>query len=255
MLNIIRYILMDNLKNRFVIGYFIFLWAASFGLFILSNDADKGVLGMSNIVLLLVPLVCSIYTSISVYNAADFTRLLLTQPVSRIQIYLGYFISISLAMIAVFIIGVGVPLITYSGGDKVFSILSSGVILSIVFTAIAFLSSLWIQDKVKGVGFILFLWLYFAVMYDGLMLLFVKAMSDYPIEQYSIILALLNPIDLCRILIMFSLDISVLMGLTGAVIQDFMGTGAGKWIIYLTLFLWAVVPVLWAAWIFRRKDF
>lgn len=255
MLNIIRYILIDNLKNRFMVGYLFFLIAASFGLFILSNDADKGVLGMSNIVLLMVPLVCSIYTGISVYNAADFTRLLLTQPVSRVQIFLGYFISITVALITVFIVGVGIALVTFSSGERVFTMLVTGIMLSVVFSAIAFLVSLSIQDKVKGVGVILFLWLYFAVMYDGVMLMFVKAMSDYPIEQYSIILALLNPVDLCRMLIMFSLDISVLMGLTGAVIQDFLGTTAGKWIIYFTLMIWAVIPVLWSSWLFRKKDF
>lgn len=254
-INCIKYILLDNLRNRFIIGYFFILLAASFGLLFLSNDADKGVLGISNIVLLMIPLISSIYTSISVYNSSDFTRLLLTQPISRLQIYFAYLISVVMALVIVFIVGIGIPLMLYSGGEKIMTVMFSGVMLSIIFPAISFLISLSIQDKVRGIGTVLFLWLYFVVVYDGIMLLFVRAMSDYPIEQYTMILTLLNPIDLCRILIMFSMDISVLMGLTGAVLQDFIGTSIGKWIIYTTLVIWAAIPILWAARIFNRKDF
>ncbi len=255
MFNCIKYILLDNLRNRFIIGYFFLLAAMSFGLFVLSNDADKGVLGISNIVLLMVPLVCSIYTSIHIYNASDFTRLLLTQPISRSQIYFAYLISVTFTLLIVFILGIGIPMVIYSGGEKVLAVIGSGVFLTLIFTAISFLISLRITDKVKGIGMILFLWLYFVVVYDGIMLVFVRSMSDYPIERYTMLLSLFNPIDLCRILIMFSMDISVLMGLTGAVIQDFMGTALGKWIIYGTLLLWSVLPAWWAFRIFNRKDF
>ena len=247
--------MLDNLRSKFILGYFVLLLAASFGLLFLSNDVSKGVLGISNIVLLMVPLVCSIYTGINVYNSADFTRLLLTQPISRTQIFYSYLISVTLTLIIVFVIAIGIPLIMYSGGEKVFTLLVSGIMLTIVFTALAFLMGLTITDKVKGIGMILFFWLYFVVVYDGIMLLVVRAMSDYPIEQYTMILTLLNPVDLCRILIMFSMDISVLMGLTGAVLQDFLGTNLGMLIIYSTLFCWAAIPILSAAYIFKRKDF
>jgi Cu-processing system permease protein len=143
----------------------------------------------------------------------------------------------------------------YSGGEKVLMLMISGIMLTIIFTSIAFLVSLSISDKVKGMGTVLFLWLYFTLIYDGIMLLFVRAMTDYPVEQYTLLLTMLNPVDMCRILIMFSMDISVLMGLTGAVLQEYIGTFTGKMLIYGTLLLWAVIPVLWSSRIFNRKDF
>lgn len=255
MINAFKYILLDNLRNRFIIGYLILMIFASLGLLYLSNDVDKGVLGISNIILLVVPLVTSIYTCISVYNAADFTRLLLTQPISRSQISMAYLMSLILSQVIVFVIGTGVPLIVFSGGEKVAILMLSGTMLTIIFTALSFMLSLQINDKVKGMGTVLFLWLYFSLIYDGILLLFVRAMVDYPIEQYSLFFTILNPVDLCRILIMFSMDISVLMGLTGAVLQEYMGTTIGLMLIIVSLILWAFVPAYFAIRIFNRKDF
>jgi len=255
MFNCLQYILLDNLKNRFVIGYLTLLLAASTGLLFLSQDADKGILGISNIVLLMVPLVSSIYSGISLYNSADFTRLLLTQPLTRMQIFFANFLAVGLTMVTVFVIGIGIPMIVFSSGEKVFTILITGIALSMIFPALSTLVCLSVTDKVRGIGAVLFLWLYFAVVYDGILLFFIRMMSDYPIERYALLLTLLNPVDLCRILIMFSMDISALMGLTGVVLQEFMGTGLGKTVIYLTLFLWLFLPTLFAARLFFKKDF
>jgi Cu-processing system permease protein len=80
-------------------------------------------------------------------------------------------------------------------------------------------------------------------------------MSEYPVEQYSMVLALLNPVDMCRILVMFSFDISALMGLTGTVLQNWLGTAGGQAVIYASLMLWILVPFLIARRIFLTKDF
>ena len=84
------------------------------------------------------------------------------------------------------------------------------------------------------------------------MLLFL--FSDYPLEKPMIALSMLNPVDLSRILILLKLDISALMGYTGAVFSDFFGSARGMLFSGLVLFVWAIVPVWLSMKKFQRKD-
>jgi hypothetical protein len=51
------------------------------------------------------------------------------------------------------------------------------------------------------------------------------------------------------------MDISALMGLTGAIMEKFIGSGLGSLLIYTTLLIWAIAPLLFAAKMFNRKDY
>ncbi len=212
-------------------------------------------LGIGNIILLLVPLTSSLFTTISLYNSFDFTRVLLTQTLSRNKVFTANLIAINLSLVFAFLFGVGVPFIAFSGGERIFVFLFSGLMLSLIFCNLSAMVVYKVPDKVKGIATVLFIWLYFSIVYDGLMLLFVQAMSDYPIEEYAMMLCLLNPIDMCRILIMFSMDISVLMGLTGAVIQQFLGSSIGIIILVISLLIWSIIPIIIAKKYFNKKDF
>ena len=64
----------------------------------------------------------------------------------------------------------------------------------------------------------------------------------------------LNPIDLSRIIVLLRLDVSALMGYTGAVFKDFFGTTLGFGVALLALSLWAIVPLLISTKKFRTKD-
>ncbi len=65
------------------------------------------------------------------------------------------------------------------------------------------------------------LWFYFAIIFDGLVLFIIFQFSEYPLEKTSITLTALNPIDLSRILVLLKMDISAMMGYTGAVFKEF----------------------------------
>lgn len=49
----------------------------------------------------------------------------------------------------------------------------------------------------------------------------IQLLTDYPLEKATLTLVLLNPVDLGRILMLMQLDISALMGYTGAFFQQF----------------------------------
>jgi Cu-processing system permease protein len=97
--------------------------------------------------------------------------------------------------------------------------------------------------------------LFFAIIYDGIFLLLLVYFNDYPLENFAIGTSMFNPIDLSRILILLKLDISALMGYTGAVFQKFLGSGSGIIVALGVLFLWVGVPTFWIKRTAEKKDF
>ena len=75
------------------------------------------------------------------------------------------------------------------------------------------------------------------------------------LEKATIIVSALNPVDLARILILLKLDVSALMGYTGATLQQFFGSAFGMLFSMGFLLLWAVMPTLLALRVFNRKNF
>ena len=71
---------------------------------------------------------------------------------------------------------------------------------------------------------------------------------------FTLFLSALNPIDLGRIFIMLKMDVSALMGYTGALYKDFFGSGAGVFFTIGIMLVWIVVPLWWAVRAFKHKD-
>jgi Cu-processing system permease protein len=101
---------------------------------------------------------------------------------------------------------------------------------------------------------VLLVWFYFALIYDGLILVILFTFSDYPLEKLTLVLSALNPIDLGRIFIMLKMDVSALMGYTGALYQDFFGSGTGILFTTGVMLLWIALPLLAAVRSFQKKD-
>jgi Cu-processing system permease protein len=79
-------------------------------------------------------------------------------------------------------------------------------------------------------------------------------LSDYPIEKIMVGISALNPIDLARIFIILQLDVSAMLGYTGAIFKDFFGTGPGTMIGFSLLCIWVILPYLISLRMFVKKD-
>ncbi len=251
---IIKYVIIDILKNRIIIAYTIMLAIFSWSAFSLEDNSTKGMLTLLNIILLTVPLVSILFTTIYIYNSAEFIELLLSQPIQRKKIWLSIFSGLSISFTLSFCIGAGIPLLIYAPISVGSIMLLLGIIISIVFVSIAFLSSILTRDKAKGIGFSIMLWLYFALLFDGLVLFLLFQLSDYPIEKAMIFITAFSPVDLARILILLHLDVSAMMGYTGAIFKDFFGTSTGFFISLFLLCCWIAVPFWISLLKFRKKD-
>ena len=212
-----------------------------------------------NIVILLAPLVSTMMTSMYYFNKTDFLYLLLSQPIKRthafLGMYLGVAIPLSMAAGLGLILGMALSMKQVESLETPMVLILSGVLLSLIFSALSLFISLASRDKLRGVGFALFIWLFLAVIYDGLLLMYFIVFGEYPIEQHAIILTLLNPIDLSRVFVMLNLDVSALLGYSGAVFQKFFGNATGIVVSVLSLLIWTAAPLSGILFKAQRKDY
>lgn len=254
MRRILKYVVLDIVKNKFVLFFSIILALFAFTTFSLEDNTAKGLLTMLNIVQMVVPLVAILFSTTYIYNSSEFIELLVSQPIKRSKIWWSLFLGLSFSLSMAFIIGVGLALFIFVAWSKALVMLVSGILLTTIFVAIAFVSAVFTRDKAKGIGLSIFLWLYFAVLFDGLLLMLVYQFSDYPIEKMMVGVTTLNPIDLARVLILLQLDVSAMMGYTGAVFKNFFGTNMGMALSLLVLLLWALMPFWISLKKFKTKD-
>ncbi len=251
---LIKYVMIDLLRSKIIFGYTIFLLAVSFGLFSLEDNSSKGLLSLLNIVLIIVPLISIIFSTIYVYNAAEFIELLVSQPIKRTTLLSSIYAGITGSLMLAVLVGIGLPVIIYDHSATGVSLLLAALILTAVFAGLAILASVITRDKARGIGLSILLWFYFAIIFDALILFILFQFSDYPLEKFSIALTALNPIDLSRIFVLLKMDIAAMMGYTGAVFQQFFEGFYGYLFILAISFFWMILPIALAIKKFNKKD-
>lgn len=260
MYKILKYSFYDLMRSRWSYVYFLFYLVLGFVLLFLNNDVSKAVITLMNIIVVLTPLIGTIFGVMYYYNSREFTELLLAQPLKRSTIFGGQYLGVSLSLSLSLVLGLGIPFLAYGVIQSeaifnFFSLLIVGAFLTFIFVALAFNIALSNENKIKGFGYAILLWLFLAVIYDGLFLISLVLLQEYPLDKFTLIATMFNPIDLSRILILLKLDISALLGYTGAIFQKFFGTNMGMLTSFSVLTLWVVFPVLKIIRKAKRKDF
>jgi len=251
---IIKFVVLDILRNKIVLVYTLLLSVLSWSVFGLEDNSSKGLLTLLNIILLTVPLVSVIFSTIYVYNSSEFIELLLSQPIRRRKIWRSIFYGLVFSLLLSFLVGSGIPVLVLAPDSVGLMMMIVGCIITAVFVALAMLASILTRDKAKGIGISIMLWLFYALLFDGLVLFLLFQLADYPIEKAMVAITVLNPIDLGRILILLHLDVSAMMGYTGAIFKDFFGTTGGIFAAFAILLLWVIIPFWLSMRRFRRKD-
>lgn len=260
MIKILKYSFYDLMRSRWSYVYFLFYLALGSVLLFLNNDLSKAVITLMNIIVVLVPLIGTIFGIMYYYNSREFAELLLALPVRRSSIFLGQYFGVAGSLTLSLVLGLGIPFAAYglfrSSAVWDFSLLLvTGAFLTLIFTALSFNIALANENRIKGFGYAVLLWLLLAVIYDGLFLLSLILLEEYPLDNFSLAATLLNPVDLSRTLILLKLDISALLGYTGAVFKEFFGTHTGLLVSLSMLVIWTFLPVWRLSVQCRKKDF
>jgi Cu-processing system permease protein len=253
-LALLKYEVLNVLRARWL-----FFYSAGFFFFTLAvlqfGGGDKAVASLLNFVLLLVPVVSILYSAVYWYNAESFTAMLLTQPLSRSSVFFASWSAIFLGLAGSFVLGISVAMAI--SGSLIFStglLILTGTVLTAIFTALGALIAVCVGDRMKGIGITFLVWLYFAVIHDALLFAAVSLFSDYPVEVPALVLLSLNPVDLARLSLLLSLDLSAMMGYTGRILQTVLSRPVGLLAAVGVLGAWLTAPLLIGAMVFKNKD-
>ena len=262
-MNLTGRVLLSKLRNvvrsRWMLGYAVILLGLTELLLRFGGSGERALLSLFNVVLLLLPLVSVVFGILYVHNAREFIELLLAQPVGRGALYWGLFGGLALPLAGAFLVGVGLPLLVQGGGEAAYLmqcglLIGAGCLLTLVFTALSLAVAVRFDDRIRALGVALAIWLFCALVYDGLIILVTTLFAEYPLEGPLLAMVFLNPVDLARVALLQSFDVSALMGYTGAVYQRFFGSGGLVLALAMMLFAAAVPFTAGLRW-FKRKDF
>jgi len=256
MLHVFRYQVRDVVRSRWTLGFGLLLLLLTEALFRTGGAAPQVLLSLSNVVLVLVPLVALVFGTVYLYGAREFVELMLTQPVRRRDLFAGLFAGLALPLSGAFVLGVLLPFaLRAEASAALFVLVGAGVALTLICCAVALYLAVRFDDRVRGLGAALGVWLVFCLLYDGLLLLVATFFSAYPLETPLLMLTTLNPVDLARVLLLLRFDAAALLGYTGVVFERFFGTPLGMLVSVAAMLFWIALPLWRAAHRFARKDF
>ena len=210
-----------------LVTYFIPILALTLGGGIIADERDKGTL--------------DIY---------------LSSPISISEFIMGKFFGLAIALAISTLVGLGISgavLLIQLGfsdiGSYVIFMLNS-VVLGLIFLSVSFLVSILFNERARVIAFTMFLWLFFAVLYDlGLVGLLIITKGTVGNEIFSTLLAL-NPVDVYRILNFLSIgELKVFLGLASVELPLYMKTS----VLWGVSLLWVALPLIVSYHLFRKR--
>lgn len=220
---------------------------------------DVTVASLVSLSIFIVPLVALLlgYDAVIGEEEKGTMGLLLALPVTRAEVLLGKFLGLSaillLSITASFGLA-GIVIALAAGLEEVSSYLvfiATSILLGMVFLSLALLLSTIASEKSRAVFGAIFIWLFFVVIYDLILLgLMVTTGGSLSTRIFSFLL-MLNPTDAFRILNLLELEeMRASLGLATLIPEAhssrIFATALGAWII---------LPLLAAVLLFRRKDY
>lgn len=260
----------DGLRNKWVAGAALLLAALAFALtFIGSSPAGLldvkplavTVVSISSLTIFLVPLIALLLGYDAIVGEAErgCLLLMLTYPVTRLEILFGKFLGHAAILAFATLIGYGAAgaAAAIAGGTDAESwhafagLLASSVLLGLAFLAIAYLVSVLVTERSTAAGIAVGIWLLFVIVYDlALMGMLVASKGGIGADIFPKLL-LLNPADAYRLFNLTACEnirkISGMAGLSAS-------AQFSPFVLILALLAWIAVPLSAAVAIFNRRE-
>ena len=217
-------------------------------------------LSLMNLVLLCVPLTGLLLGVASISGGGETLPLLLAQPVTRGEVLIGKLLGLSAALGIALSLGFGaggLVIALNAGTDQLPGFITltalSMVLGWLSISAALCIAALW-PDRLKAMSVALLLWLLMVIAYDLVVLGATALLSGLPLQAVLFPALLLNPVDLCRVLVTLAVGSGALFGPTSAVLVNLFGTSRGVALGLVVLVIQTAVPLIVAIRVFRRRD-
>src|SRR5689334_24597004 len=104
------------LRSRWLVAYVGFFAVVSDALLRFGGDSTRALLSLVNVVLFVVPLVALVFGATYLYDAREFTEVMLAQPVGRTPLFAGLLLGLAGPLALAFAGGVTLPFLLHGVG-------------------------------------------------------------------------------------------------------------------------------------------
>ncbi len=261
----------DALRNRWIIFTTALLAVFSITLTLFGAPAPNidasglaiTVVSLSSLSIYLIPLIAIMLSYDAIVGEVErgTLSLLLTYPVSKTSILLGKFLGHICILSFTVIVGFGCAAtlsIIQQGVPNMQDLLAfiqlilSSILLGSVFIAISYMISGFVKERATAAGIGLFIWIFFVLVFDLLLIILISNFGDYIDERAVNILMMLNPTDIYRIVNLTGFEnVRMLSGLGS--VTEYMALNNAQMLSVLAVWLFA--PLIVANIFFKKKEF
>ena len=259
-----------NIRNKWVLIFaFVFgALALAIAYFGLSTAGVVGFQGFArtaasllNLALYLIPIISLTMGTLSLTGEKGAGELLFSQPVTRGEILAGKLLGLFASVVTATFFGFGLAgmmVASKAGVDglsRYLAFVGLALLLALVFLSLGALVAVLAGTRVKAFGYSLFLWFFFVLFYDLLVIGLAFVFKERTANLFIFLSLFGNPVDLVRVASLISLSDAAIFGAAGAALVKFLGgQAAGILLLLAALVLWAIVAVLAAVRVLRRQD-
>jgi Cu-processing system permease protein len=214
-----------------------------------------------NLVLYLVPLVALTMGTLSFTSEKSAGELLFAQPVTRTEILLGKLLGLFASIFASTIIGFGLAGLVIAmkagtaGALRYPLFVGFALLLALIFLSLSALVSAVCERKTKAFGVVLFLWFFFVLFYDLLVIGGTFLMKEHTGNNFIFASLFGNPVDMVRVGSLIMLDGREIFGAAGAALtRSLGGETSGIVLLVAGLLIWVVIPILISQRVLKHQD-
>jgi len=259
-----------SVRNKWTLGFALLFAALALAIsyFGLVTEAVVGFQGFTrttasllNLVLYLVPLISLTMGALSFTGEKGASELLYSQPVARSEILAGKLVGLFLSIGAATLFGFGAAglliavQVGIDGLGRYLAFVGVALLLAAAFLTIGALVAILAGGRAKGLGFALFLWFFFVLFYDLLVVGVTFLLPEHTANQFIFVSLFGNPVDLARVASLIAINDPAVFGYAGAALVKFLGGAAlADTVLILGLLLWVLLPFVLSGGALNRRD-
>jgi len=262
----------ECLRNRWVVAMTLLLAALALSLTFLgsaptgnvgTSALDVVIVSLSSLTIFVIPLVALLISHDAIVGEMErgTMLLLLSYPVSRLQVLLGKFLGHLAVLTFATALGYGAAAIALmvsgaeigGGSWTAFAgMILTSILLGAVFIAIGYLISALVRERATAAGIAIGVWLLLVVLFDMALLGALVVDQGRTISSAALSgMLLFNPTDVYRLFNLAGAEnVSVLTNMSGIADQASLSPA----VLLATLVIWVLVPLTLAGLTFSRRE-
>ncbi|MDR2035153.1 MAG: ABC transporter permease [Coriobacteriales bacterium] len=262
--------ILDSLRNRWFYAFLAVFIALSFSIIYLGifnsttmgfESFNKTTASLLNLVLLLIPMITLLLggTSISSERELGTMDLMLSKPISALELILGKYLGIAAALIVTIVVGFGlmgmVVAFNVSAVDAQAYLIFVGltILLALAFLSISLLVSVLVKKRITALIVSAIVWVFFILVYDLLVMAAANLFSGTSMAVFLVSTILLNPADAVRILAIVSLGGETIFGPSLIELTRMITNVSSELLMLAGIVFWIIAPLVLSVFFFKRS--